>query len=169
MTPGYDWQNTDGPANAEKIAGGTHDLRIGRVVYGAKDKPAFTSRAGDPQIMLIWEDREAREAVQMLTLSKKAGWVLAKILKHATRDGAALPLDRMTADGVEPSTFADPNFADANLIGLQMRALVTWSAGKDGKDYADIEPLRPDPTAGTVPSTPTAPAAANGSLEDIPI
>lgn len=134
----YNWNQAaqqEGGEYAEKLPDGTHQVEITRLVFGRKDGSVFTSKSGDPQVMLIFSDELGREVNQMITLSYKAGFVLAKIL-----DAAGADLDRMSADGVTPKSFADPEFANANLVGRQLQVEVTWSS-KNGKEFADVVPL----------------------------
>jgi len=159
MTEQYNWNQAahqEGGEYAEKLPDGKHPVEITRVVFGKKDGTLFKSKGGDPQIMLIFADELGREALQMVTLSFKAGFILAKILEAAGAD-----LDHMTADGVTPRSFAEPEFANANLVGRQLEIEVVWSS-KNGKDFADITPL------GTITET-TEPAAAAQGDDDIPI
>jgi hypothetical protein len=156
----YDWNHAsqqEAGEYAEKLPNGKHPVEITRVVFGKKDGALFKSKGGDPQIMLIFADELGREAFQVVTLSFKAGFILAKILEAAGAD-----LDRMTADGVTPKSFAEPEFAVANLVGRQLEVEVVWSS-KNGKDFADITPL------GTITETSDyAPVIHDGS-DDIPI
>ncbi len=149
----YQWQNEaerDAPPKAERIPCCTnHPVRIVKIVLGGKDGP-FTSRHGDPQIMLVFQDREAREASQMITLSNSAAWVLAKYL------GCCDPpanLARMEAEGIEPEAFAQQEFADANLLDRQLNIDVVKSKNPD---YPDIIPVKPQPAAATPASPPPA-------------
>lgn len=140
---GFDWEQEaakEGGDYAEPLSAGVHDVEITRVLFGSKGGGPFRSRAGDAQIMLIFADREGRECAQMVTLSEKAAWVLARLLSAA---GANLA--RMKADGVEPKAFADDRFAVANLVGRRLRIDVKYSAAADGKQYADVTPVRQPP------------------------
>jgi hypothetical protein len=137
----YDWEKASTQAAsgnyAERIPAGVHDVAIKRLLSGSKKGGAFRSRDGDPQIMLIFADGEGREASQMVTLSEKAGWVLARLLSAAGADMA-----RMKADGVLPHDFANQEFARANLVGRRLRVDLRYKAGNDGKEYADVTPVR---------------------------
>ena len=139
----FDWEqeaSKEGGDYAERIPAGVHDVEITRVLFGSKGGGVFQSRAGDPQIMLILADREGREAAQMVTLSQKAAWALARLLSAAGAN-----LTRMKADGVEPKDFADEGFATANLVGRRLRIDLKYKAGGDGKEYADVTPIRRQP------------------------
>jgi hypothetical protein len=141
----YDWEKAaaqEGGEYAERIPAGVHDVEIRRVLFGSKGGGLFRSRAGDAQIMLIFADREGRECTQMVTLSEKAGWVLARLLSAAGADMA-----RMKADGILPRDFANPEFARANLVGRRLRIDLAYTPGGDGKEYADVTPVRARPSA----------------------
>ena len=142
---GYDWEKAaaqEGGEYAERMPAGVHDVEVKRVLFGSKGGGPFQSRAGDPQIMLIFADRQGREAAQMVTLSEKAGWVLARLLSAAGADMA-----RMKADGVLPRDFANQEFARANLTGRRLRVEVAYTRGNDGKEYPDVTPIRTRPGA----------------------
>ncbi|MFH1418781.1 MAG: hypothetical protein ABII12_10925 [Planctomycetota bacterium] len=99
------------------------------------------SKSGHPQIMLVFQDREAREITQMITLSETAAWVLARIL------GCCDPpanLARMESDGVEPEHFADEGFADRILLDRQLNIDVVASKKPD---YPDVVPVKLPPAA----------------------
>jgi hypothetical protein len=152
----FDWEKAStqqGGDYAERIPSGVHDVEIKRLLFGSKKGGAFRSRDGDPQIMLIFADREGREASQMVTLSDKAGWVLARLLSAAGAD-----MKRMKADGVLPRDFANQEFARANLVGRRLSADIQYKRGGDGKEYADVTPVRTRPAA----STAQAPATEDG-------
>ena len=149
----FDWEKAstqEGGDYAERIPSGVHDVQIKRLLFGSKKGGAFKSRDGDPQIMLIFADREGREAAQMVTLSDKAGWVLARLLS-----GAGADMARMKADGVLPRDFANQEFARANLVGRCLRVDLKYTACNDGKEYADVTPIRTRPAA--APAEPPAP------------
>jgi hypothetical protein len=149
----FDWEKASTQAAsdyAERIPAGVHDVVIKRLLFGSKKGGAFKSRDGDQQIMLIFADGEGREASQMVTLSDKAGWVLARLLSAAAAD-----MKRMKADGVLPRDFANQEFARANLVGRRLRVDLKYKAGNDGKEYADVTPVRTRPAA--APAQPPAP------------
>lgn len=134
---GYDWGKASEGGQAEQIPAGQHQLKIVKVVFGKKDGTKFASSNGDPQIMVVFADNQDREAAQMVTLSEKAGWVLASILKAAGADMA-----KMTERGITPAKFAEEKFAEAQLIGRVLTAHVSWETADNGKEYASIKPLR---------------------------
>ena len=146
----YDWEkaaNKEGGEYAERMPEGVHDVEVKRLLFGSKKGGAFRSRDGDPQIMVIFADREGREAAQMVTLSEKAGWVLARLLSAAGADMA-----RMKGDGVLPKDFAHEDFARANLVGRRLRVEVEYKRGGDGKEYPDVTPVRTRPAAAPPPA-----------------
>lgn len=133
----YDWNKaSEGQADTEKVPAGQHTLKIVKIVFGSKKNGPFISSNNDPQIMLIFADDQAREVALMVTLSEKAAFKLAGILKAAGAN-----IDAMTRDGITPDRFADEKFANANLLGRSLTANVTY----DDKGYADVKPLRPRP------------------------
>jgi len=136
----YAWSEqatNEAPPRAERIpAGSGIRTRISKVVYG-KGEQAFVSRGGDPQIMLIFQDEEGREAAGMYTLSIKAGWTIARLL--SCFDPPA-NLKRMEEDGVEPKDFAYPDFGDANLLDR----VVVIDLEYDNNGYAIITPVKLD-------------------------
>ena len=154
----FDWEKAstqEGGDYAERIPSGVHDVEIKRLLFGSKKGGAFKSRDGDPQIMLIFADGDGREASQMVTLSDKAGWVLARLLSAAGAD-----MKRMKADGVLPCDFANQEFARANLVGRRLRVDLKYKAGNDGKEYADVTPVRTRPAA-----QPSQPPAQEGAID----
>ncbi len=138
----YDWsKNSEGGEQAEPLPAGAHNVRIDRVVYEKKGAGPFTSKSGDPQIMCIFVDEQGREASQMFTLSANAAWRLAGILKASGAN-----VERMTAQGVEPEDFAEPMFGNKNLVGRKLRVKVEWKIGDNGKDYAEVWPVKTNGT-----------------------
>jgi len=161
----YDWRENgsqDAPPRAELVPAGRHWLTISRIVYGSKADGPFQSKAGDPQIMLILADDDGRECSLMVTLSTRAGWVLAKILLAAGAD-----VDRMTADGVKPVDFANPAFAELQLVQTPRRlfAEVDW-VQQGGKDYPVVTPIRRDAVAAMGEMDPAGGAAMNDAKID---
>jgi len=151
----YAWQQAaDKEAMAARIPKGEHRVRISRIRTGGNDGD-FVSRGGDPQIMLIFQDQEAREAALMVTLNAKAAWVLAKIMAACD---PSVNLARMETDGVEPHHFAEPRFAEEVLLNRELTAKIDWEEGKDGKQYARVTPIR----------TATAAISASSAPNDAP-
>lgn len=125
----FDWE---GAANGEgaKMPEGYHRAIIAKVARGNKDgTKIFTSKNGDAQLMVIWENDDREQATTMCTLSTKAGWVLANICKHVGMD-----LKRMQEAGVEPQTFEDETFARKQLEGRK-----SWVYVKHDGKYANAE------------------------------
>ena len=137
----FNWteaSNTEGGGEyAERLPAGMHKVQITGVVHGGKGGP-FESAKGEPQILIIFSDTEAREAAQMCTLSEKAGWVLARLLKSC--DPPA-DLVKMSESGISPQSFADPEFAETNLVGRNLCIRVEWKESQNGKSYSDILPV----------------------------
>jgi hypothetical protein len=119
----------------ERLCDGRHKVKVARIVFGKKNGEKFKSHSGDPQIMVIYEDDEGREASDMFTLSDKAMWRLAMVLARAE---VPADLERMDKAGVKPAHFANPEFAERNLKG---RVLYVEIETPEGSDYADVTPL----------------------------
>lgn len=161
---GYAWRdnaNSEGAQRAAKIpkGNGIH-LRISKIVYG-KGSEKFASKGGDPQIGIVYQDQEAREAFEMMTLSDKAGWKLAKLM--SAFDPPA-NLARMEEDGVEPGHFADPDFAEANLLNRQLHADVDY----DNQGYVLINPIKRQGTESSDVTTPSPSDDAPPAVDDLP-
>jgi hypothetical protein len=169
--PAYSWtQAAEDGAQAAKIpAGQGVPVRIRKVVYTRKGKP-MSSKQGDPQIGVIFEDEFEREAMQIVTLSTKAAWVLSRLLSRF-----GFNLEALERDGIEPHHFAQQQIGDQKLIGLRGKIDITY----DGNGYADIVPCEvPDkdksaPAKGAfTPAKPPAPPVQAGgqpmSEDDIP-
>jgi hypothetical protein len=164
----YSWnesaQAEGSAAQGERLPKGIHDVAIKKIVFGGRNGP-FTSQDGSPQILLIFADSQDREVAQMVTLNHKAGWVLARIL--GSFDPPA-NLARMEADGVEPDWFIKEEFATKQLLDRKLRIQVAYKAGTNGKEYADIVPVKPQvnepptvaPAPAAAPAAPPAPVAS---------
>jgi len=165
-TPGstFDWTRSAEEASGPKIPAGLHRVRVVRVQHINREGVPLTSNSGDPQMRVIYQDAEAREVSDILTLSEKAGWTLARLMSAAGAN-----LSAMTAKGVTPAHFADPAFATKQLIGRELQVQVTYEVSKtNGKEYAVVTPIRAQGTAQAAPvatqAAPThAPAPASSS------
>ena len=143
----------EGQATAEKIPAGTHTLRVVKVLRGKKDGTIFTSKSGDPQIMVVYADQEARECAEMLTLSRKAAWKLKNLLIAVGAD-----LDKMDKAGKDWTDFEDEDFASVQLCDRPFRGEVTYKKGTGDhadKEFASVNPLR-------------EPAEAMPAADDVP-
>lgn len=132
----YDWE---GKANQEstetdKLPAGQHQVQIVRLLRGRRNGGEFVSKAGDPQLMVIFADEAGREAGTLVTLSEAAGWVLAKILSAAGAN-----LKRMSEAGVTPAKFADLAWAEPQLVGRKLTIQVEWP---EGSKYPKVTPVR---------------------------
>lgn len=169
---GYAWREEserEGNLAARIPAGDDISVRISKVVFGDR-QGAFSSRAGDPQILIVFQDHEAREAGMFVTLNERAAFVLAKVLAACD---PAVNLARMEADGIEPRHFADESFANRVLLNRSLRINLQYEAGKDGKEYPHVVPVRrrdaaasgspaeAPPTADDPPPTVDAPPASD--------
>ena len=132
---GFPWKEAAEGGAGPKVPAGQATLTIAKVIRGGKQSGDFTSKGGDPQIMLIFEDDHGCECSQMVTLSDKAGWVLARIMSCAGID-----LDALEAQDISIGDFADQQFAATWLVGKSLLANVTYQTD-NGKEYARVEPL----------------------------
>ena len=136
---GFSWTAAeDGGGTVDKIPAGHHRLTVSKVVTGSKTGGTFESRKGDPQIMLIFEDVEGREASQMYTLSSKAAWTLAILLSRI----GETKLSELDKQGIVPANFANKDFAESYLLNKSIWANVYYETGTDDKEYSRIEPLK---------------------------
>lgn len=132
--PSYDW-SAAADMKRERVPDGVHYLKVDRIVTGG-NSGKFKSRAGDPQIMLVFVDDNCAEVSQMFTLSVKAAWTLAVLFKCAGVDTKSLK-----DEGIEPKHFANEALARQHLVGLRTWARVWTELGADGKAYARLEPM----------------------------
>lgn len=159
---GYDWKTESeksATAVSEKLPAGTHEVTIVRILHGKKDGTRFAAKDGSPQIMLIFADEDGREVSLMVTLSDKAAWMLAKILKAVGAN-----VEKMTERGITPDRFEDETFAEKNLVGRQLTIEVTYREYQ-GKQYANVTPVMEQPAGGFDPEADLKAAIAN---DDIP-
>jgi len=164
----------EGPQRAPAIPAGQHRLEILKIVYGkgaGENYQQFQTKAGDPQIMVVFRDKLEREAAEMFTLSDAAAFKIAKLLEAIGAD-----LESMESDGITVEAFAEPQFANAQLVGRVLQAQVAYEEA-NGKHYAKItpapaakrtEPEKPAPTRKPSPQAwpPPEPAAEE---DDIPL
>lgn len=142
---GFSWTESsepregDGGHRAPRIPDGDHDVAVAKVVFG-KGNTLFQSNNRDPQILVIFADEEGREASEMFTLSDRAAWKLALVLRAAGAN-----VQKMDERGVKPTDFADEEFCEKNLVRRRLRVNVQWETGTDGKAYANIRPIMPQP------------------------
>ena len=124
-------------AQAEKIPEGEHQVTISKVIHGGKNGP-FINKHGDPMILLIFTDDQAREASQMYSLSEKTAWLMANLL---TSFSPPADLGAMDKAGVTPTSFADPDFASANLIDRKLKAEIQIVEAS-GTKYHNVHPIK---------------------------
>ena len=155
----YDW---DGEAKREG-GGSVADpipaterttLLVVRAIYERKDGTSFTSQKGDPQVFLVFQDSEGREAAQMYTLSEAAGWTIAKLVDAMDPDLLAelKRLDIHPVDFVEPEVLktwlmTPAASGQADSRGTFFEASVRYEPRKADPTKKDprITPLRREP------------------------
>lgn len=131
---GYDWEG-EADKIAEKVPAGIHRLRVNKIVTAGKGG-TFKSRAGDPQVMVVFTNDRGAEVAQMFTLSTKAAWTMAKLLSRCGVD-----LKALKDGGIEPKHFANQKIAEQYLVGCETWARVEYEASEDGKSYSRVEPM----------------------------
>lgn len=133
----------EGGNSAPQIPDGFADVEIKRLVHTNREGERFESQGGDPQMMVVYASDDGCEAVDMFTLSDKAGWALAKMM-----EAAGMNLAKLDAAGVQYIHFANEEWAAKALVGKRLRIHVKWGTGKNGKPRATITPVRRE-AAGT--------------------
>lgn len=152
----FDWTRSAEESFGPKLPAGLHRVRIVRVQHTNREGVPLISKNNDPQMRVVYQDQEAREVSEIFTLSEKAGWTLARLMSAAGANLAA-----MTARGVTPAHFADPTFANKQLIGRELQVQVTYEISKsDGKEYSVVTPIRPQGGTGQAAAAAPAPTAA---------
>ena len=138
---GFDWEDAaEGGEESEKVPAGWHQLKVLKIVTSKNSGDPFTSKKGDPQILLIFGDRHGRECSQMYTLSEAAAWTLAKLVSRMGFD-----LAKLKQQGVEPAHFARTQIAESWLKGNYTYAHVSWSEpNEQGRCFSEVNPLHWD-------------------------
>lgn len=139
----------DGPVTRERIPAGKHTVKIVNVIGEGRAGP-FASSQGDRQIMVVMHDGQQREVTTMLTLSEKAAWKLKQLVQCCT---PAFNLEAMEKSKVGLEHFADADFAKLQLGGRTVRVDITYEEGKNGREYAQVQFLRP-PAGDPAPAVP---------------
>jgi len=142
----YDWtKSAEGEGgNAVRMGNGKHAVTITKIIYSKKNQPAFKSKAGAYQIMIIFQNEAEEEVSSMFTLSIAASWTMARLLSCFNID-----TDKLTEDGVVPSQFAEPEFADDLLIGLRGWIEVT---NDDDGGFPEVVPIHVEADEPTQPA-----------------
>ena len=142
------------PDKGEKLKNGIHEVEIFKIVYGRRDGTKFFSNNNDPQILVLMRDKDGGECSSYLTLSDKAMFMMARLLKYIGAN-----LKQMEQEGVKITDYADPAFCDANLIGRRLQVEVT----KDDEKYPEVSFYGPSDT----PAEPTEPAEQVEEKEEV--
>ena len=137
---GYDWTaaaaaGTQPPETNKLVVEGYHRLTIVRCYRSSKKHGDYTSKRGDPQVLIILADYLGREITMMLTLSEAAAWTIARLLSACDVD-----LDRLRDKGIVPDSFADQDVAERELCNLACWAHVTFNE----KGWSEVTPLHAD-------------------------
>ncbi|MEM9753115.1 MAG: hypothetical protein AAF916_06990 [Planctomycetota bacterium] len=132
-----DWTKEDNKHSAN-VPEGYHRLEIVNFYHGKKGGGRFESRGGDPQVLLIFEDADGRQATAMHTLSEKAAWTMQKLLSRLGHDMAAL-----NERSLDIADFTDANVCRELLIDRSCWAHVTHDQSGH-KTYTNVEPMHAD-------------------------
>ena len=155
----YDWSAPAQSPNAPKMKAGAHEAVISRVVSTKQDGSEFFTKAGEPQIMLVFTNAQGEEATLFCILSDdpNKSWALRAVL-HAI--GAKVEL--LTQHGVKPEHFRNKEWAEKQLKGRRLRVDVGYRKNPNSPEnpYMDVIPMRPAMTPAQVESARTAPAPA---------
>lgn len=178
----YDWNKPEDKF-PERLPEGSHLVKIGRLIHGSKSRGTFRTKNGDPQMMVVFaplDEDDERQATTMVTLSRKAGWVLKRLL---TACEPAFNFEKMNAAGVEPASFADNEFATLQLperrLWIRVEDVPPPPDQPDARTFQNVEPIPPDKLTGaqlqqlksgqpTAAATAPAAAAADWADDDIP-
>ena len=132
---------------APKAKSGFNYLEIAKIRYERNgepykskiktDKKGNTS-GGDPQIMVVFKDRDGGECIGWYTISKIALFGLQNLI-------SACGIDTKSLDekGYGPLEFYRPEVADDVLIGRRLWAWVEWEM-YEGKERSKVTPKKPD-------------------------
>jgi len=176
----YDWSAPAQSPNAPKMKAGGHEAVISRIVSTKQDGSEFFTKAGEPQIMLVFTNAQGEEATLFCILSDdpNKSWALRAVL-HAI--GAKVEL--LMQHGIKPEHFRNKEWAEKQLKGRKLRVDVGYRKNPNSPEnpYMDVIPMRPAMTpeqiaaAGKPASAPAAAQAAPAAppppevpTEDIP-
>lgn len=151
----YAWTQNAEPSRAERIPKGKHQVRILKVLRTTQNGEEFTSNSGDPQLLVILQDHQAREASYMFTLSDRAAFRLAQFMACCD---PPINLQQMESDGVEPHHFADEQWAGQMFLNRQLTVDVI--PNNQDERYPHIEFVKARGPASAPPPTSSAPAPA---------
>lgn len=112
-----------------KLPAGYHRCVCTKVSRANKDGKEYQSKDGDPQILTIWENADGESAVAMFTLTNKAAWTLAQMLKYAGAD-----IEKMEANGITPKHFEDIAFAEKQILKREC-----WVYAEPKGKYVNID------------------------------
>jgi len=155
----FNWTES-AEGGSPKLPEGWHRVKCAKVMRANKDGKEYTSKEGDPQVYTVWENANGESGLAIFTISDKAAWTLAQMLKCAGAD-----LARMEKEGVTPDQFADVAFAEKQILNRECWVYATIKGqyvNLDFKQEAEV----PDQVIGKA----AAPAGASTQVDedDIP-
>ena len=137
----YDWEKNGESDRADKLSAGEHTLTIIKVITEKNDIP-YQSKAGDPQILLVYQDDDGRELPDWFTLNPASRWKLLRLMSRCGCD-----LERAEKEVGNIKNFADPDTVEPWLLDKAFLGRVYEENG-----YTNVEPLkREEDTIGNAP------------------
>ena len=127
---GYDWEGEASKSGqAPQMPAGEHPkVCVSKIIYSRNNGEPFTSRSGDPQMMLVFVNPSNQECGVMFTLSEAAGWTLARLLSAMGHD-----LGELKRRGIEPQDFQNLETAKEWLTGHVFSGQSRTSAATTGR------------------------------------
>ena len=125
---GFSWSKAaDG--DVIKLPVGYHRCTCTKVARANKEGVEYTSTDGDPQLLTVWENADGESAVSVFTLTNKAAWTLAQMLKFSGAN-----IEKMEADNITPRHFEDIEFSKKKILGRGC-----WVRAKPNGKYINID------------------------------
>ena len=124
----FGWnQAADG--GSDRLSEGYHQVKCIRVSRANKQGEAYQTAEGHAQLYTVWENADGAQGLVIFTLSNKAAWTLAQMMKFSGAD-----LDRMEKDGITPDHFTDVEFARKKILDRSC-----WVHAKPKGQYINLE------------------------------
>lgn len=152
----YAWTQNAESQRAERIPKGKHRVRVLKCLRTTQNGEAFVSNNGDPQLLLVFQDPQAREVSYMFTLSDRAAFRLAQFMSCCD---PPINLAQLEADGVEPGHFADEEWARANFENRQLTIDVIPNPQDERYPHIEFVKVRGPEAAPPAPAAAATPAA----------
>jgi len=135
----YDWEAAAENNRSDKMRPGKQKLMVKKIRFQDRDGIRYESKSQHPQILLIYHNEHDEECTDMMTLSDKAAWTLARLLSAMDTDANA----QLKKLGVTPADFAAREVAEQWLLPQnQGAAFMADVVYPEGKEYPDIIPFK---------------------------